>query len=665
MAEFNPDIGPQPGNNFAAYSQGYSPNRAIGQLLSGFAEAGQTYVKERDNSTRKDIALTANTEVSNVLSSKPIEPVDLPPEMKSSLTKLENYKTALAQGVMGDVEFKTRLDKTAKELRRRFGSGWGVEIDNALANAQGTSTANQLRTELNSQIDTYKRASDKTYDKKLSFMQNELEIIGTGTFQNFYQQQTGQKFTYNGDYNYEVAAAGVAQLKAEKYQQDRDKAMLDLNKSVNSYNEDNGVRDAQKRIDLMSRDIFNESTNKAYGTYLGAQTAAMADGTLNAQESVQLTQLFSAFKQDALIRAQGVLSSEYSGVITTEAGKAAVMSSLTDKLSVYESALTNKDMGLITALARSNAYILDDSLGRLIKDPDYGEVNSAVSAMNKLGFPPEIIAQGYLAASVKLPGGGTVTGPQVVQDLVAKAMFGSLMTNTNSIYNLASDYTKAGASPESIRSSLTTQLRSVLNPSVSPEQASQMVRSLFEGSENINFIRDFAKKDRIGLLSLMASPEMTKKLQGTEVWGFYAQWVNSQFLTISQSARDTILSAKQGGGAVDVTFDGDKFVLSGFKPSIKTAVTAGPLGPSVIAQDVLAYRNAYKAVSDINSYLNIMKPVAEVDGITISEMVQSLFQTEDINKVKPDENSVFKKMSDALDKLAKDTAESLRDDKKE
>lgn len=653
MAEFNPDVGAGPNTNWLGYSQGQSANKTIGKLFEGFSEAADAGLKAYDSAKRTEISLAANKEVNNNLSVAPSQPVPIPEGLKDGLSKLDGYKNALDQGVMSDVEFKVRMDKTAKELRNKYGQGWTDVIDNSLANAQGVSTANQLRTELLSTIKEATAAQDDFAKRKMSFLEKESEYIGNPNVQAAYRKTTGQDFRFGADYNYYALLSAVSAQKALEHQTAVRNAELNLYENADKVNNIQNKKTIAGVASDFVRSTFNEAANKPWADWKKSVSNALdpngpGGAKLAPEEETQIRMLWNVFKTQAMAKTEEMLSSpEVSNALPDSKDRADIRALVENQIGVYQNMMEDKNYGIFNAIVNENASIESMSTNGVITDPKYGSMMSSIQSMIKIGLPMNVVNQ-YIDTF----NANGLTGPELMKKQMEQHLFGKMIAGGVPDSELIDKYVGEGATKDQIMNALTARVRFALDPAISKEQAVEVMKGLFEDPYGDQYLKTYAKKDPAGMFAMIASPQMTEKMYGTEMWDTYKEWAYNQFIAIGQLAADTIVTSKRGSDSLKITFDGKQFQIEGLTDQSlgkRSALSAG----IEHAQAIFAQR----AITQMNSYLQQIEPITKHDKITPDYFLQIFMNGQNINGIE-NEGNFYTKFVNALDEYITSTVES-------
>ena len=655
MAEFNPDVGAGPNTNWLGYSQGSSANKTIGKLFEGFSEAADTGLKAYDTAKRTEISLAANKSVNDTLSTAPTQPVPIPDGLKDGLSKLDGYKNALDQGVMSDVEFKVRMDKTAKELRNKYGQGWTDVIDNSLANAQGVSTANQLRTELLSTIKEANSAVDDFAKRKMNFLEKESEYIGSADVQAAYRKEKGVDFKFGADYDYPLMLSLVSAKKALEHQTAVQNAEIALYKGQDDVNTTVNKKAVTSIASDFLRNTFNEAANKPWADWKKSVGNAIdpksAEGEkLSPEEKTQIAMLWNVFQTQTLAKTEEMLSSpDVSTALPEEKDREDIRQLVAKRLNVYQQMMNEQSFGMFNAVANENASIKEMATNRIVTDPLYGSMITSIEALTAKGVPYSVIDSYIQSFNVN-----GLTGPALMKKQMEQHLFGKMIAGGVPDTELIEKYVGDGATSDQIMNALTARVRFALDPAISKEQAVEVMKGLFDDPYSDQYLKTYAKKDPAGMFAMIVTPQMTEKMYGTEMWDTYKGWAYEQFVAIGQLAANTIVVGKKESDALTPTFDGKAFHLPEYKDEQlrnRSPISAG--------FENFQYTYANRAVTQMNAYLQAMEGIFKYDKIDPTLFLKEFMDGKDIKGIE-NEGNFYTKFLKALDDAAKATAKALR-----
>lgn len=620
MAEFNPETGVEPNTNWLNASQGYSANKTIGNLFKGFADAADSGLKAYDQTKRTNIALDASRQVEALATTKPTEPVAIPPGLKMTLEKVDKYRNAVQQGAMSDIEFKIRLDKTAKEMRSKYGEGYRDVIDNSLANAQGVSTANQVRDELLQQIKAEATAGDKELARNLSFLNQNEEIIGGGNFQAAYETYTGKKFN-PADFNYYAAYSISAGIKAKKYDLEYKTAALNYVDKEQTVNENVAQKVAAEDVSARITSLFNDKASPEWLRYKQTLTASTdpkgpGGASLTPEEQTQLRTMWNTVNFQAQLMVDQVLAQDYSTTITSKAARDNIKDIVASRLGIYQKTLDDQQFGLFNAVALENAAKGAQAESDITNDPLLGEFTSRLSALQKMGWPLDSLNNAINTMQFDI-NGKKVEGAEVRRKLLQNSLFGSLMGSENAASDILFAAEAAGLSPADNMQALEQKVKTVLDPTVSKELAASGMSNIY-AQVGDDFVEKFATDDPSRMIQLLASHEMTDKMYGTKMYSSYLQWLSEQFRGVAIPAANTLISAQQTTDDTLVNFDGKRFSVEETNFGLSKHSAAGKL----IEQNRFA--QAKRQVDIMNTYIDAVEYAFKKGGASDQQITQHI-----------------------------------------
>jgi hypothetical protein len=672
MAEFNPETPQAPNTNWLNASQGYQSNKVIGNLFKGFAETVDTGIKSYAETKRTQISLAANAGVDNIVNSKPTEPVQVPEGLKASLGKLDQYKNALDQGVMTDLEFKVRLDKTAKEMRRTFGSGYGDLIDNALANAQGVSTANQVRDELLKQVDAENRNADDMTKRKMNFLEKEMEFISNPNVLAQYEAYTGSKFNPN-DYNYSAMLMAVSAQKSIEHTITTSKAKLELDNATNDATVEQSQRVAGLEVSQITRSLFNAKGNPVWRDFENARVSSSdpkgpGGATVTPEEKAQLEGLYANLENQVRLTVRQKLTDPnepYAVTLTTEKQRQDIENIALGELQIYKDSMFNEQYGIFGATARQAAAISADATYNILADPVYGKIQAKIASMKTLGFDMDLVNGAFQAMSFTGKDGKPVNGAAYQRQMLQEQIFANFLASDKGTAELITAFTNAGLPPIQTKKALEERVKLVTNPSNDPEKAAQMMRNLFADPESQNFIEEFASTDPMGMFGMLASKQMTDKMYGTEMWGQYLSWSLNQFNGIAVPLKSDIIKGQTGTDTTFIKWDGKQFSIdgAGAKVLLKSNPLTNPVGYANNAVEYNNYRNVLMAVNNMNAYISLLDYAVSKDGETIAPYIENLFDGIPVQDQKK-QGSMLTQMKQAIVDLNEEMAKAVTEENK-
>lgn len=651
---FNPEVGPQDNNNFINSSRGVDANKAIGTLFSGLGDAFEQHVQAKDQETRQAILQESHTSTDSILRSSPQAPITVPQELQTQIASLGRIKNAYSQGVMGDTEFKMKIDTLAKKMRSRFGVGYTNEIDNALSNATGTSTANQVRQELIQNINALQSQTDKEQTKRDKWIDSNSKYLGDPNFRANYRALTGRDFEIGTDFNYAAAQAAVSGVKSYEHSIAARKAELELEAAGTKSSEDKAMQVASIEAAKVSKDIFNTGVNAGFKELQDATSASTNPKSpggekVTPEEENNIRIAFNKFRTDASLKVDGLLTDPegpYVSRITSSKSRDDVKAIVLDRVSLYEKALMERDFGLLNQLAAQNAANTQYGTYSLMTDEKLGDFHTTYQALSKIYDP--LMLQKILTQS---PAGGGETAQQKMERVIGNSLVAALIKGDKSAGDLFSMAIQAGLdNPKLYRDSLARAItEGVLAPETTKEQASNMVKSLFEAPNQADFLRDYAVNDPMKLFTLMASPAMTEKLKGTEIWPKYSRWAYEQFSEAGRKAANTMIDTQVSSDRAAVTFDGKQFRLE-VGALLPSPLDAGGTAIQTMRSgwEQMKVVAANQAVTDMNMYLNLVDPIATADGASVDQLIGVMFNGQAVQNYKK-QGSLFTQMNMAID----------------
>lgn len=627
------------GIGISTASQGYDGTDALGKLFAGLGNTLTNTLNAYDTQKKTEIELDAFNEVERAVEGS----TPTPQAVTQSVQGVNSLKAARDQGVISEVEFRTKLAATSKSMRANLPAGYAPLVDRAISSALGSSTANDLRIARLQEIEANQSATDRAAveeaKNRREFQESNLEIFGDPTFQKAYRQATGSKTWVAGDdYDYGTGAYLVSQFKTALFSMDSESKAIDLAAKKKQVNQDQVGTEARRQA--------NHAMNRILNGDAGVQKLAedMADPNVLA-DPVKIKELEGAlrsFEAKALEQLTTMMADPNNPVFAnmTKEQRVAILDESKERIGLMKQFYTDPNLGKLKSLERE--WTLQDR----VSDEKWKTDNPAsakVVRMGRLGVPQNIIDT-LVTGQLK-----TRVTQEMLEETSMDVFNGDLglgdavkKVNQNTSVSAGTENT-AGAVVENAAKAL-------MHPKLDDKVKADYAKRLF--SKDSSFLASIKEDQRLGAFLQFANPEVRRIVNmDPEAKAAHAEWMTRQFFALSAIPKNTLYQAKENAEAVELSFDAEKmqFVYDS-KPYY-------PLPGSLMGTvEGIKANQAEVAVNTMNRYLGAAAPVWEDNNYDKKKLLQSLFS--DFNKIEYKGNMFSQMGKSVYDYFAREGTEA-------
>lgn len=662
MAPFNPQISGTPSTNFVNASQGRPANRAFETLFSGLSEAVLTGKELKDVKQTKALATEVQTnvdQIGNAILGSPDETLlgdpdkkypegEGPPELTAAGKQMQRMKQAFDTGKMTDVNYVTQVNLLAKRLRLKYPDQID-KIDDLLANATGTSTANQLRRALNTAWEAEASTATAAEKEKNKFLNEVLEkgYVNDPVIKGNYERITGKPFSV-GDFNEKAMRFAVGVRASQDAERERWRQGLqdeDLTgKTVASRAKKAAIGEAGIIRDQMI--TASSSTLNALRTQMQQAQDAKSPGgsTITPEEKQALeaimgrTELELNSAYDSLVHGIDKEGNSYASLIGNEKDMEEVKNTIMGPFSVIKSALLNEQTGVLGAVERDNKAKTIYRENKTLQDGDFTSALSAAKSIYGDQRVNDILNQLTTAGNDL-----TKLGPEdsaVAQKIMMMLMGGS---SPSEVFKTA--ITNGDISnPATVMKIITTDISQLSSPDTTKEAKADILKRWFRQGEQ-NFLQQFNGQSAQQVFDTLTSPSVVEAVKGTEYADDYFDWVRRQADVILAPAANQIWNTQKFGDVSNITYNTS---TKRFEVAPVPGVASGSLWEGYKSM------KGTEAVNTFNRYLDKLQPIADDLGENLDATIAGFFTGRDYRKIQ--------KQGSLMSNLADRFFEAIRSD---
>lgn len=671
MALFNPEVSKNLGDNYTGYSQGRKSNNALGELFEGLGKTLSAHVDQTEQNTQYEMGKEADdlvnavgedviggdaAEVGGKLfeDTKPTEKVggsdgrDIPREVTSSGMTLASLKRAHEQGKLSDLYYNTQLAKISKTLRNKY-PGYREVVDDLIANASGTSTANKLRNELNAKLKEEEASKSAEETRRFNLMKENEEILADPVAMELYKKAAGRTFDPN-DFDMQAFMYVTGVRKFETADINRRKGRLELLSKEKEVQKEEAKKVATLEMAKLRDDILFTSLNSD-GASERLQFSKLQemidkglenDSKLDPDEQAAVLTLMNRMQLELGTRAEAMLTgfdkdgrtyAEYLDVKDRDEVKKVLFQPL-DQIKEMLTGGKEVNIGML------NAVKLDTEARKNQIENDTLKKNG--SMLNDLKVLKEMYGgEAVEGVMRKLQSDPSMNGMSSEEKAIANKLSTTVLTGESLSETLelgVANGAKSSAGKVAVKSA--TDL--LMSPELSKEKAQKLAKSLYSLKERNN-IEKFGSSNPEALFNQFVNPEITEKLKGTEAFKDYSSWAYAQGGALMKKYGQTMLNTQKYNDTLGVTFDPatKRFTYK----NESTILGDVAKGPAFTGYDKYAAEEGAKAVLSMNRHLDRMQGIILESGDTEESFLSTFFMGEDFNKIAK-EGSLLTRMKD-------------------
>lgn len=660
MALFNPEVSKNLGDNYTGYSQGRKSNNALGELFEGLGKTLSAHVDQTEQNTKYEMGKEADSLVNAVgedaiggdaaevggklfEDAKPTEKVggsdgrDIPREVTSSGMTLASLKRAHEQGKLSDLYYNTQLAKISKTLRNKY-PGYREVVDDLIANASGTSTANKLRNELNAKLKEEEASKSAEETRRFNLMKENEEILADPVAMELYKKSAGRTFDPN-DFDMQAFMYVTGVRKFETADINRRKGRLELLSKEKEVQKEEAKKVATLEMAKLRDDILFTSLNSD-GVSERLQFSQLqkmiddglaGDGLISPDEQKGIVTLMNRMQLELGTRAEAMLTgfdkdgrtyAEYLDVKDRDEVKRVLFEPLDQ---IKEMVAGGKDVNI----GMLNAVKLDTEARKNQIENDTLKKNG--SMLNDLKVLKEMYGgEAVEGVMRKMQADPSMNGMSSEEKAIANKLSTTVLTGESLSETLelgAANGAKSSAGKAAVKSA--TDL--LMSPELSKEKAQKLAKGLYSLKERDN-IEKFGSSNPEALFNQFVNPEITEKLKGTEAFKDYSSWAYAQGGALMKKYGQTMLDTQANTDYASIKFDpaSKRFVFSDEgKPGYWGEVRL----PGFRQYDDYKVSLGKEAVDNMNRHLDRMQGIIKESGDTEESFLGTFFMGKEFNEV--------------------------------
>jgi len=647
VAALNPAISPTQSDNYTTRSQGQTPNKAFQYLFGGVADAVSTFkASQKDQaaankaqdelnfgndlgSATDDIATGDLSTPARHVGGAGSAPVNFEAanEINGTVSHLRRLKDGVNQGTVTNIYFDTQRMAKVKDLMVKYPQYSQSYIEKELDVALGHSAAVQYRKDLaQAQDEQNKFASDE--DKRVATLK--AKWAEDGYFANeevrtHYKQLTGAELNPVGDINED--AMNIAISSEVNIGKQIDRHMSELN-MIKADKEAQSTRaEEYATVDMQS------ATQKMFYTAMNADKARiqylMRRGKdISPQEIQELTAKMGEMEGQLNIAAEGIVS-KYAQYIRDPRKREDIKSLMLGPFTTMKQLVEDKNFGALNAVSNYTSALKNrKDLEFVLKNGDF--VANLELATKKYGS--EAIYK-FFDPSQNLGVATMNEGQKALFDKISLDIYGGnvpVADVLNQLKVLKANQNDAAVVFQGIQRAVNAGL----DPGVSKTQAAEYFGKTLFAPEGVNVLRGMQDPGRV--FSMFVNPMMTEKLRGTTTWDEYRDFAMDQAAIVMKPVGDTIVDTQKYTyrGVVQYDEKSGKFGLD------TQGVGADPI-------DFRQTQLGQRAVSQMNQYMDAMKPILDAEGITADQFLSGVLVGKEYKKAAK-EGSWLQRMGTAV-----------------
>lgn len=665
MAQFNPNISTNLGDNYTTRSQGQTPNKAFAYLFGGIADAVTSFKNNQKEQAAQqkaqdelnfdnDIGGAAN-DVASVGMEGPRYPIpgdragrssDFPEnyteiaEIDNTVSSLARLQQGVSQGKVTQVRMDMERAQKVQELMSKYPHIGRAEIEKRLSVAMGHSALADWRKSHAELIDEQNKfASDE--EKRVKGLKKEWANAGyldpNSEVAVHYEQLTKSKLNPLGDINEDAMNIAIAkEANIEKVMQ-RHEAELRIAEGDDKAISRIAEKKASEAMQMATQKLFYTAMNvdKARIGYL------MRRGKdITVQEQQELLAKVSEMEGQLNMTADTILG-KYSSYIRDNARREDIKRIMTGPFETIKKLVEDKNFGVLGAVTNyHNAVKNADDLEFYLKNGQF--MQNLELAQKKYG---STAVSDFFDPTKNLGVANQNEEQQALYDKIALDIYGGnvpVADVLNQLKTLQLDQKDAGVVFKGIQKAINAGL----GPDMSKEQAAEYFKKTLFSPEGGNILRGMQDPGRV--LSMFVNPLMTEKLHGTTTWDEYTAFAMNQAAVVMRPIGDKIVDTQK------YTYRG---VVAYDEKTGKFALDTQGVGIDPI--DYRATQNGQAAVSQMNQYMDAMKPILDKEGIKPDQFLQGVFAEKEFRKVSK-EGSWLQRMGESFGEKMQELREEYK-----
>lgn len=597
-------------SGFITSSRGLPANDAFGELFKGVAEGMTNVLRSQDQATLTQIDITANASV-NDLAEK-----NTPPAVTDGISKIQALKTAKDQG-MDEASFNQRLLSEVKRIKSSVPQGYWADVDRAVASAQGSSTADQLRRSRLSALEADARAAESQLSEdekaKNAYYDGNEEFLMSEQGLDAYKRLFKKDFT--------PATASLREMQVIAGLGKADKANRERLKAEAEVDEKSAAKNAGKYVWSKTNEVMS-AANPLFNQFRQKFDQLNSDGKLSDQEIAELAPMWQTFKAYARRTvAADLTSQEFAANLGTK-GVADALAPMDARLAAWEE--------LFNSPTAANLKLLQDSIALTTATKENELLQNDTVAWYVAALKTGIWKQEDLDVFLReiTPPSGEGSMKDELDNQFKNVITLGLVTGN---LELGESLDKAG--PEASKNAkiaiIDSGMKQIEN-ATTPDQVAKVAGAIFNRSLD-DTLEKYAgtTENRVKLFEKFVNPKVAEKILASEGKQAYIDWANKQMRIMLAESGDLVIDAQQSSDWAKITFDGKQLQLDrigGFNP----------MGTN--PWEAWKYRKASQAVENFNKYLRLMDPIwaAEYGKDYPADILVQKMIGADINKIAKD-----------------------------
>lgn len=606
---FNPEVAPIVQTGQISSSRGTDVNDALGVLFKGIGNTMDNYLNAKMQTDQTNLSL--NTSDWAEQTGQEMLESQLPEEITNGVSEVNRYAEAAKSRPDIQKLLVTKKVAKRKELVAKY-PHLRDQIDQQLNSAAGSNASIQLA-EYNeklqreadanvSELVKYNRQYAKENDDMIGFAVRARLLPGNVDYS-------------SGNFDLAPVYKVVSGLKSKKAEEE-------LNKAISDGDARASRTAAFSAVDTMIAEMTNTALNSPAPSKNGENTsgqyhrvladALAGDGLINAQESLLLENAFAVYEQEMRLKLPMILS-QYPN-LSKEDYTAAIQRG-TQVLEAQRQFLSNADTGVLKAIERHNKNILTNNKAKI-----YSEKPAIVSwtTLIDMGFDSALVSK---------------FAEEDILGLMAEAASGEL-----SLQKKQTEMTTKGASKAEVDAMMRATIDGLSSTLQDPNaNIDKIVKNLYVDKSGIEIIDDLSRDNPLPIFQKLYAPSITEKLRGTASFKDYVFAADRQFQLFAKPLADTALAEVKDYDAYTVKYD-----------EAASTFTVVP-NPSVVIDYLTnpALYTAKKRMTDLNGFVQYMKPIVEADGGNMKDYLAVKLQAPEFNKAGY-EGGFIKQMLDAI-----------------
>jgi hypothetical protein len=583
-------------SGFITSSKGTDGNRAYGQLFEGMANTLNNGLQAFDVQTRTSIEMDASKEVNSIAEG------GLPPSLQKELGIVSRYKSAKDQGSMPNLEFDTKMAQLSKSLKTKYPVGYHSMIDDQIASAAGTNSANRARQEALAAEQAAMEGSSKAEKARTDFMDKEenRKVLSSQQGRDLYKDMTGKDF--------DPQTASIEEMRAVVMVKTGQEATHAFNMEASKRKKDDAKLAAGALIQSTLQQQMSEA-NPIFRKFRTQLEQAGADGQIDDNERMAMRAAWMDFKAGFRVeRDKFLYQSGHEGISQlTDQDLKELQAGSETALAGYESIFESPTAQNLKMLEDNNRLLFESSKSAFLTNPEYKTMGSYLR-LKGMGFDPLTLDE-LMKNSGKQ---GEKSPYDLMEEEIGKAITLGVASGK---FSLMDGFKMAGAdvSPTSKKAIIQNWGNLLAKPDVPANDKVMLAEAVFADG-NKDLLDQYAKNDPMQLFRLLVNPEVTTAMLSNEQAKVqYMEWANAQSLSfarrLGKQLEDSQISAEMGVLKFDGTrFSIDENILGSIVPKLGSLTGIGN-AVATTGWEVSKLRDMRKQVEQMNAYIGQMEPI--------------------------------------------------------